>query len=380
LTTIDWNALNATEMPEWLAALASNDGQRQFRARSALSRYLGQHALALNIANYEYNEVLETDAPIFVTTILIEMLRNGSELNPRYVTEFLEIVSSYWKEDALGEMQRQRASKIHELMLHEFDLFVRMTNHSDPEVRVYSWDILYDMPEKQLETARLLLHRLEANQLSDESECLKVIDMLLQTIQDKRYEGDLREKYIKVLNQWLEDDKFTSMVLAHTACYLILLQGEQVSQAVVAKLVDILKVFKKDLLLGNLWIDALVSLGINQATPILVEIFNHQTDDHTLVEISAILLSLHFRSGDFRLPHFLGHRDEKGEMHIQTSWDEWHSLSSTSQLQPMSEFQKSILRQFIVKDQFWKIQTNLFELYSLPVTRSELEQLITENA
>ncbi len=136
----DWDALNATEMPQWIVGLTSKDEKRQFQAKMKLSTYLGQHALALNTASDAYNQVLETDAPVLLTSLLIAMLKDQSVANPRYITELLEIVISFIKEPTLKQTQRKRAEKIYERVAQEFNVYLDILKHPDSEVRIRGSD------------------------------------------------------------------------------------------------------------------------------------------------------------------------------------------------------------------------------------------------
>lgn len=382
MAIVDWNVLNAPEVPKWLVALSSKDEKWQYHAKLALSSYLKQHALALNIANYEYNEVLATDAPVLITSFLIEMLRVPSLAKPATITELLEVVSLYGKEPTLGYMQQKRATKIHNLLVQQFDLFLHMLTYPDPEVRGNILNLLHNIPEKQEELAKVLLHHLEVNHLSEKLERLIAIDVLFEIVRKDEYADDLLDRYIRILSQWFENYETLPIILARSGCYLILLQGEEVSQVIVDILVDILKEANftdplEDLGLSDLWIEALLTFGANQATRIFLDLFDHQTDDYALIEISAILLDLHFRSGDFRRPYLL--MDKYGdETRVIASLGESQNLSPISQPKSLSDLQKEILRQLVHKDQLWDIKTNLFELYSLPATRSKLSALITD--
>ncbi|MBZ0294923.1 MAG: hypothetical protein K8L99_20340 [Anaerolineae bacterium] len=381
MTVVDWNALNAAEVPQWLVALSSKDAQRQFRARMKLARYLQQHALALSIADYAYNQVLETDAPVLITSLLLEMLKDVSVANPLYVTELLEIVSTYFREPTLGQAQRERAIRIHELLLQEFDLYLEMLKFPDAGVRVYIMDLLRHIPEKQEEIANALMQHLKTTSISDELEKLTIIMLLFDTIQAETFNVDrLKKDFIGVLNQYLEQKETSTVELAYAAYYLIVLQKDQMAQTAMDTLVDILKKVNltdpgSDLGLSDLWVDALLAYGTDQATHHSLDIFEHQTDDYVLIRVAAFLLELHFGSGDIHNIYLNMSRDnDKSQVFV--SLDETRRSTSIPPVQPFSDLQKDILRQFVYKDRLWDIKTNLFELYSLPTTQSEMRKMI----
>lgn len=379
-TIIDWHKLNAAEVPKWLVALSSTDEKRQLQAKVKLSAYLGQHALALNIASDSYNQVLETDAPVLITSILLEMIKDASVAKPLYVTELMEIVASYLKEPTLGQAQKERAARIHELVLQEFDLYLVMLRHPDAKVRINIMDLLRHIPEKQEKIANALIQHLKTNSISDEVEKLTLITMLFEMIQAEEFDVDrLKKEFIEILSQCIELEEI-STILARAACYLILLQKDQVSRTVMDALVDILKKASftepsSDLGLGDLWIEALLSYGTNQATHTLLTIFEHQADEYALIEIAAILLELHFGSGDVH-PFYLIMHTQNDEVHVFVSLGENQGSTTKSQTQKLSDLQKDVLRQFVNKAQLWNIKTNLFELYSLPTTQSEMWKII----
>lgn len=380
MTMIDWHTLNAAEVPKWLVALLSTDENRQRQAKVKLSAYLQQHALALNIAGASYNQVLETDAPVLITAILLEMLKDGAVAQPHYIIELLEIVASYFEEPTLGQIQRERAVRIHELVLDEFNLYLDMLKHPDDKVRINILELLRHLPEKQAEIANTLMYHLKTNPISDEIEKLTIVTMLFQAIQAEEFAVDhLKRDFIEILSQYIEL-KETATLVARAAYYLILLQKDQVSQLVLDALIGVLKEASftdpsSDLGLGNRWIDALLAYGVDQATPNLFAIFEQQTDEYVLIEIAATLLELHFGSGEVHAFYLLMF-NQNDERHIFVSLGDNQGSTTKSQIQKHSNLQKDVLRQFINKDQLWSIKTNLFELYALPTTQAEMRKLI----
>ncbi len=381
---VDWETLNAVELPKWLVGLTSKDNVRRFNAHRKLADYLGRHASALGTGDFNYNRVLSTDAPVLIMPIFVEMLKDATVIEPLIVVEFIEEMSGYWKEPQLGQAQRQRAEKILALIQQEFDLWVTMLDHPNPDVRVQIIEIFSNFPEKNKIIAPLLLNHLKKYQANDDIEALTLLGALYSNIQSERHSNSsLRQDFLHILNQWIEQATYPTIVLANTACYLIMLEENAVSKNAVDTLVNILMYADftdpmADLHLASFWVDALLSLGTDQATQKLLAIFDAQADENAIIEVSAMLLELHFGDGDVHAI-YINALDEYGKkafpngIHIRV---ERNSQLSNSPRQNPTDLQRKILKHFVQKEQLWNIKTNLFQIYHLPASRASLEKLI----
>lgn len=383
MNIIDWSNLNAPDVPGWLIGLMSTNEEKQLQSKFHLERFLRQHALALNIAASAFNKVLQTDAPVLVTELLVEMLATETPAKPMYIVELLGVVSSYQLEPSLKQVQRARALKIYEIVSKKFDLYLEMLEYPDADTRTAIINLLESITEKRLQVANALIHHIKANQIIDEIEILSAIDLIFDVVVSNDIDDDkLRLEFVVVLNAYVAHREIPKSILAHAACYLILLQGKQVSQSIIDMLMDILKITNftnpsEDILLDNLWVKALLSTGIDRTTQSLLNILNYQSDVYMIIEVSAILLNLHFGDYDFQYLHILIWGIEEADIHAIVSFGQnQSSLIGSERQQKFSDLQKDILTKLIQKDLLWEIQTNLFELFGLPASRTKLKELV----
>lgn len=383
MSIIDWSNLNAPEAPGWLIGLMSTNEEKQLQSKFHLERFLRQHALALNISASVFNEVLQTDAPILITEILVEMLTSETPAKPMYIVELLGVVSSYQIEPNLKQVQRARALKIYEIVSKNFDLYLEMLEYPDADTRTAVINLLEWFTDKRLQVTNALIHHIKANQVTDEIEILSAIDLIFDVVVNNEIDDDkLMLDFIAVLNTYVAHREIPKSILAHAACYLILLQGKQVSHSIIDMLIDTLNVTNftnpsEDLLLDNLWVKALLSTGIDRATQSLLNILNYQSDVYMIIDVSAILLNLHFGDYDFQYLHILLWGIEEADIHTTVSFGQnQSSLSGSERQQKFSVLQKGILTKLIQKDLLWEIHTNLFELFGLPANRTKLEALL----
>lgn len=379
MSIIDWQTLKAPELPKWLVALTSKDYDRHFKARMKLADYLGQHAAAQSVGEYYYNRVLSTDAPVLITPIFIEMLKDETVVEPLSIAEFLEEMSGYWRKPGLGQIERQRAEKLLDIINQEFEFLVTMLEHPNPDVRTQIIGILCHLPMRRQDLGQLLLEHLKKFQAADDIETLTVIGVLHNIIKSKTHSTPaLRRDYIHILNQWIEEATYPPVILSDAACKLMILEGKDVSKSVVDTLLNILMHmnFMIDFYIHRDWVDALLALGIDQGTHHMLTVLDVQKDEDTVFEISAVLLELHFGERDIEslYVHVLD-KEETARTHYLVSRDKQlpHVVHHN-----LKDLQREILRHVVQKELLWRYRTNLFEVYHLPASRSDMEKLIEE--
>lgn len=380
----DWNKLNAKKVPIWIIGLMSSIPQRQYYSFGKLSSYLREHALAFNISENEYNDVLETDAPILITPFLLELLNYSSQTNLVYVLRLLRTVASYIREPKLGQLQRARAIQISRIIEEKYELYVSLLNHNDFEVRIELILLLCSISNKQKESATLLLHYLKTGDVSEDREVLTIFDCIFTLTQNTELDSNLlKSELIVILEQSINHDKTSDSVLTRAVCFLLVLQGSKVSTKIINHLIDKLKNAQAGknseiLSYGHLWINGLLNLGIEKATQILLDVFKHQNDTYTLFYVSAILLRIQFGSQDPYLLYVHIMDTDNNYQIINVTFEPEFKTKSTWQCYEFSTSQKELLVQLSQKSMLWNYQSNLFDSFNLPSDRFKLIKLLNE--
>ena len=378
----DWQNLDTAKISKWLVDLCSEDKDRQYQAKLDLGTYLKQHSYYLSISKKDFNELLQTDTPIWVTYFLIETLKGSTPANLEYVLELLEIVPIYKAEPALEAKQRKRAEFIYDLVLQQTNFLLGMLAHPSSDVRVWAMNVLDHLDEKQEEIASALWHHLKASRNLSEYEKLTVLEIVFIAVKQSKTTDIMRSDYIKMAYDWLAQEETSTSVKFSLATYLLTLEKTQVSQDAINTFVDLLKNLKfmppakESLPLPETWIKALLSLNLHQATRIILDVFSHQTDKWIILQFALVLLELYFRLGNSNDDPIVHHHDlgthveYDGQVSALVSFEDMKPiLTSEGEL---SEIQRDILKQFIAKDELWTIKTNLFELYNLPTDRATM--------
>src|SRR5262245_55342102 len=122
LEAINWQSLNAAQMPQWIIGLTSTDKGDRIRAGASLLKYFREHARALGVPE-EYKEVLSTDAPVLVIPFLFELLSSSEVQDKGKILHILTVLAGYRNISGLEGVHQARAKNIYQLLLEKFDMF-----------------------------------------------------------------------------------------------------------------------------------------------------------------------------------------------------------------------------------------------------------------
>jgi hypothetical protein len=374
LHAIDWHGLEAEDLPKWIISLTSKDSRERFQASVKLLDYFCQHSAALNLLG-DYKDLLSTDAPVLATPFFIELLSLPETRNKERILEILSVLASYPTIPLLEQIHLERASKIYEILLQSFDLYVPFLDSDESDTRIHTMYLLWYFVEKSAFVTDRLLDRLETNDVPDSFGKAVAAERIFAELQrESELTKQFSSRYARILRGWLSDWSETISVQATAAFYLIRLEGEKVEPFVVRILSNVLKLPSYHTLhipLLDDCIDAFMQLGIERGTDALLDVFDAQTTFLLIYDLAGALLGIHFGAEDYRRVHASPdyYKEEIVRVVVETTIQPVQ--------QPLNEVQKKILRHIWSKDEMWKLEPNkLLDVFSLPNSRASLKLFI----
>jgi hypothetical protein len=377
LHAVDWQSLNAGQMASWMADLISTNETKRWKSGAKLLEYLGEHAEALNLLE-EYRKILSNDAPILAAPFFVEFLMMPGTQNKGTILHILSVLAGYKTKAELEPIHQVRAEKIHQSLLTNFDLYTPFINADEPRTRIEAMYLCSQFDEKLPIVIENLLDRIEKEKEPDELGKAVAAEIIFKAIENNiELVNRFREQFTQVLNHWIIAPFETISIRADATFYLLKLYGEATQPVIIKLLSNILKL-PHGMDLNIPWfgecVDAFMLLGINHCTSILLDIFDDQTEILQIFDTIVVLLAIHFGADDYH-----------------KFWTSKHVLSENTKIIvetetpikpiqfPLNELQINILDHLLTKDEIWDIETNLFTLFNLPATKSELQTLIAKD-
>ena len=376
LHAIDWQSLNASQMAIWIEDLISTNEAKRKRAGAKLLEGLGEHAEALGNVE-EYGEILSSNAPILATPFFVELLTMPEAPAKGIILNILGVLAGYKIKKGLGSIHISRAEEIYRIILQSFDLYVPYLNADDAYTRIEAMYLFSQFDEKLSFVIEIILDQLEKDKESDELGKLCASEIIFKKTQlDKTLASHFSERFTTVLRSWIVSAQSSISVKAQAALYVITLCGNTIEKSVIKLLSNILKIPDDFSLLLPLFaecVDAFIQFGINRCTSILLDIFDNQTDLLQIFDTAVVLLAIHFGADDYHMIRATNYgMSENTEIIVQTE-------TPINPIEfPLNEVQIDVLNHLLIKDELWNIDTNLFKIFHLPTSKSELQTLIVK--
>jgi hypothetical protein len=375
LKEIDWKSVNASKMVEWIIGLTSPIESERLRAGWKLLEYFRQHAAALGLPE-EYKKLLSTDAAVLATPFFIELLQSTDLPNKSTIIKILDVLASYREQEGLENIHRERAEKIYQYLLKEFDFYPPFLESDDSKTRIQIMYLLSQFDEKVVFVAERLIQHIETNRWIDEEEKISAAEIIFKQIQSHHaMASQFLDRFIQILRQWLKDDFVGISVQAYSAFYLIKLLGNKIEHTTIKILSNALKLstyYGVDIPILGDCIDAFIGLGMQIGTDILLDILEGQTNLSVIFDIASVLLCVHFGADDYHRFHVTELIQGEGFTVINETMI--HPMKA-----PLNTMQKKVLKHFLAKEELWKVEINLFEVFLLPNSKAELQLLVDKN-
>jgi hypothetical protein len=374
---VDWRSLNVPMMAELVKGLLSDDIIIQRYASGKLREYLGEHDFALNITS-TYQDLLQTDAIEKLVPILLALLKPEYSTQKALVFPCLSILCSYRMIKDLLPAAMDRANRIYDFLLVEFDSFTPFLYSNDSSVRQEVIQLMSYFIDTKAETVELLLNVSENVYNLAEGEQLICASTLSEYFerQESKFNNLSSIRFMDVLRKWLNDDSSYLSVKSYSALYLLKLISPSFEYEIAKLLVNIYKLPEHKNKSGYLYpalmefTDILLLIGIRETTDFLLEIFDNQTSIQAMLKTLTILLSIHFGADDFheiRLYHDT--YTNRYMIHNNTTIDPHKKHNSM--------YKNILINSIVNKNKLWEVDIkSLLEAFDLPGSKEELESMI----
>jgi hypothetical protein len=222
LNAIDWHSMNAEQVPVWIIGLTSADSSIRLHSFGELSRYFCLHDAGLSVF-VGYKQLLSSEAPIVATPFLIALLPSSHVEVKRTLLDILFEIANYRHRPYSDEVQQERANKLYDYLLQQFDVFLPFLDTDDSWVKEAAISLISAFEEKDAFVVDLLLKRIDADwryQRMDASEKTAVASAIGRKIHSKSilYQ-QFSQRFELILQRWIENSWFEDISVQAVAAY-----------------------------------------------------------------------------------------------------------------------------------------------------------------
>ncbi len=358
---VDWQALNAPDVPTWLQDFTSQDVQTYRHAYYSLLENV--------VLKDELNEVAIQVIPFFIELLsLPDSRKNGDVLNMLYelLTHF------FYGIDANGPLTR----RIYPAVSVGLDRYMALIFSRDLRVRKQAVELLH------------LLNR-EVEQLSQKLIALLVVEdddqfkadllwILGDIIAGDAFQVSNRPFFVHLFENLIEAATTVEFRLASSLSVVKLLKADSPIKAVEIIVEHLSNV--DDLYVEAVWgrtvslCKILAELGNDKGVPALLEALLKNRDAETTFYIMFTIFDLIFHKHKMNGASLASEFDD-GKL-VEMAYRPLPPDGNEDQITMLTKEQKQTLQVIADTDRMWEVRTTLFEMYGLPVSREGLYQLI----
>ncbi len=386
---IDWNGLNASNVPSWLKNLASQDKHISEEAFILLQNEV-VHSDALIGRDEREKLIRGVEIAYHVTPFLIEAITYPEIQNKRMVLVLLEDLISYTDLKLVPLEFSEKATLIHQLICTNRNRYVPLLSDRDHGIRFSASVLLVGCG-----TADELAVHLLSMTSDEENEFNKYyIISEFGRISKDGLASDLKSKSITLLESILKDTKNNSKIRCAAAVGLVEIAKFDVSQSAIETFIDTIpEVENYELLVRFLQAIKMIdrSKAVSTAIRLIEQLQNNLHICYTLLGLFDII----FEEGKlststiddayiFNFYHTpkIQVRLQKDDMKQFVAYDPqnldpYPFTSLIDITRNLTSQQKSILDRLLSIDKLWDIESNICKLYGLPSSHSQLRALIS---